>query len=60
MLIQCSLSEFSYRTVEVDREYEDKFEKSIVVYGRPGVAIYPKEKWRRVSKYLSEQYEEKP
>ena len=47
MKIVCVKSEYEGREQSVDREYEDRFEKDILVYGNPGLAIYPKLDWQK-------------
>ena|SRR3990167_866990 len=45
MDIVCIKPEYKGRRETVDREYEDRFEKDIVVYGNPGVSVYSKRDW---------------
>ena len=45
--IRCIKSGYEGREQSGDREYEDRFEKDILVYGNPGLAIYPRLYWQK-------------
>ena len=49
MTIICIKADFRGRLAEARRDLPDRFETDIVVYGQPGLAIYPKKYWRLVN-----------
>ena len=48
MKIFCIKPGYEGRTEIVDREYDDRFERDIIVHGYPGFSIYPKMDWIKV------------
>ena len=47
MKIVCVKPGYEGREQSMDREYEDRFEKDILVHWNPGLAIYPKLDWQK-------------
>lgn len=46
MKIVCTKPGYEGRIEEVDREFDNRFEKNIAVYQQPGLSIYPKADWK--------------